>query len=233
MIAPREDGGFLRLGHRGAPALAAPNSLAGIEAALATGLDGVELDVLSDGLVVAHSRRELSPDAPALDEALGLVAGSADARVLLDLKERGGETALVSALRRHGLVERALVCSLDPATLRAVKRLEPRLGVSRSYPRDRLRVSERGLPEPVLRGALAALRRALPARIAGMLRRAEADAATLHHLVLSEPLVARCHALGAAVFAWTVNDPAALERVVALGVDGVITDDPAVFDQSA
>jgi glycerophosphoryl diester phosphodiesterase len=114
-----------------------------------------------------------------------------------------------------------------------VKRLEPRLAVARSYPRDRLRASERGLPEPLLRGALAAMRRALPLRIAGMLRRAEADAATLHHLVVSEAVVTRCHALGVAVLAWTVNEPADLERVVRFGVDGVITDDPAVFDHLA
>lgn len=235
MIARRPDGGFLRLGHRGAPALAPPNSLAGIEAALGAGLDGVELDVLSDGgrLVLAHSPRELDPDPAALDDALGLVPGAGEARVLLDLKERGLETAVVTALRRHGLIGRAVVCSLDPKTLRSAKRLEPGLAVSRSYPRDRLRASERGLPDPLLHGALAAMRRALPFRIEGMLRRAEADAATLHHLVVSQAVVTRCHSLGVAVLAWTVNDRAALERVVRLGVDGVITDDPAVFERRA
>jgi glycerophosphoryl diester phosphodiesterase len=31
------------------------------------------------------------------------------------------------------------------------------------------------------------------------------------------------------VLAWTVDDPEELERVVATGVDGVITNDPRIF----
>jgi len=41
--------------------------------------------------------------------------------------------------------------------------------------------------------------------------------------------VARAHALGAAVLAWTVDDEATLGRVVAAGVDAVITNDPRIF----
>jgi glycerophosphoryl diester phosphodiesterase len=63
-----------------------------------------------------------------------------------------------------------------------------------------------------------------------MLARARASAAMLHHLVVSRAAVDRAHAGGAAVLAWTVDDEAALERVVAAGVDGVITNDPRIFD---
>ena len=121
------------------------------------------------------------------------------------------------------------MCSLDAEALRTVRRLAPALPTSLSYPADRLRVSERGLPGPVLGAAAATLRAALPYRIGRMLDRSQAEAATLHHLVLSRRTVERCRARGAAVIAWTVNDPAELERVVALGVDGVVTDDPEVF----
>ena len=36
-------------------------------------------------------------------------------------------------------------------------------------------------------------------------------------------------ARGVAVLAWTVDAPADLERVLAAGVDGVITNDPRIF----
>ena len=76
---------------------------------------------------------------------------------------------------------------------------------------------------------LVGLRRTLPLRIVRMLDRARASAAMLHHRVISRAAVERAHAHGAAVFAWTVDDEAALERVLAAGVDGVITNDPRIF----
>jgi glycerophosphoryl diester phosphodiesterase len=69
----------------------------------------------------------------------------------------------------------------------------------------------------------------LPWRIATLVLRAEASAATLNYRVVTRSVVERCHDLGAAVFAWTVNDPALVARLDGLGVDGVITDDPSVF----
>ena len=43
---------------------------------------------------------------------------------------------------------------------------------------------------------------------------------------LTPDLVAEAHGLGLAVIAWTVNEPADIERVLDLGVDGIITDYP-------
>ena len=59
-----------------------------------------------------------------------------------------------------------------------------------------------------------------------MLARAGADAALLHHSLISQRLVNRCHSRGAAVLAWTLEDEKDLRRVVATGVDGVIANDP-------
>ena len=223
---------MLRIGHRGAAALAPDNSLAGVELALGAGLDGVEIDVIagSGRLLVAHSAAELSPASPSLDEALALVAERAGDGFLLDLdvKTPGHEAELVAALRRHGLVSRTLVSSFHVEVLRACAVLEPELRRGFSYPDDRHGVGG-VLPEPAIRAGLLALRAALPLRIAGLAGRSGAGAAMLHHLVISRATVARCRALGLAVFAWTVNDTDALRRVAALGVDGVIGDDPAVL----
>ena len=43
---------------------------------------------------------------------------------------------------------------------------------------------------------------------------------------LTEELVSEARAIGLAVIAWTVNEPADIERMLDLGVDGLITDYP-------
>jgi len=225
----RADGGYLRIGHRGAPALAPANTLPSIEAALAAGVDGVEVDVLAGegALRLAHSPAELTRSSPVLEDALALVAAS-DAFVHLDLKVNGYERELVDALGHHGLEERVVVSSFDARALRALRSAAPGLPIGLGYPQDRLGLEPR-VPARAIAAALSAARRTLPFRIGRLLRRAGAEAAMLHHLVLSPALVARCDALGVPIFAWTVNDEATLARVVRLGVAAVVSDDPRIF----
>jgi glycerophosphoryl diester phosphodiesterase len=228
-----EDGRFLRIAHRGAAALADENSLAAIEAGLAADVDLVEFDVLEVGgrLVLAHAPELAVSDAPALDDALELArAARPEVGLDVDLKWHGFEARVVETIRRHGLVERTLVSSCFAPSLREVRKLEPSLATAFAYPFDRYRASERRVvPEALVRASLAGMKRALPVRIQRMLLRAEADVATLHWLVISPRVVERCHAAGAAVWAWTVNDADAIESVAAAGVDGIISDDPRLF----
>ena len=236
MIELRRQGGrLLRIGHRGAAALAPENSLRSLELAVELGVDLVEFDVLDlpDGtLALAHSQRErhYAADVPTLDVALGFFAQTATGTGLqLDLKPRGREGALVEALRRHGLVERSFVSSFDARALRTLAALEPRLRLGFTYPWDRFGLAVRRPLAPLVAGTLLGLRRALPRRIAGLLRRARASVAVLHWAVVSRAAVARCHADEVPVLAWTVNDAKLVTRLDELGVDGVITDDPRVF----
>ena len=67
-----------------------------------------------------------------------------------------------------------------------------------------------------------------------MIERAGAAALMLHHAVVSAASVERAHGAGAAVSAWTVDDPAELMRLEAAGVDAVITEyDPGLFEAVA
>ena len=223
----------LVVGHKGAAALAPENTIASLEAALCLGVDIVEFDVCPGptGLVLAHSVEELGDDPVSLEEALGFVADRAHAQVGVDvdLKSLGDERVVVDALRRHDLVDRALVCSVFAESLRAVKQLEPALATGISYPYDRAGVSGHPLLAPAVPVGLVALRLGLPYRIGGLVAHACADAAMLEHRVLSREAVDRCHRGGTAVFAWTVDDPVTLRRVLATGVDGVISNDPRIL----
>jgi glycerophosphoryl diester phosphodiesterase len=215
----RNGGPPLCIGHRGAAALAQANTRAAIEAALAAGVDVVEIDVLGlpgRGVVLTHSAREVLGEPLSLDEALALLAASS-AGVLLDVKGGGYEAELVGAVRGHDLLGRTLASTTDLGILRRLQVLEPRLARSVTYPRNRGRAL-----------ALARVPYVLPGRIAALLERAGAVAATLNYRVITPSVVARCHEHGAAVLAWTVNDVSAAQWLANLGVDGLITDDPAI-----
>ena len=227
-LALRRDGRAIRVGHRGAAALAPENTLASFEAALTHGVDAIEFDVVAgaDGLEVAHDRGRR--DAPSLDDALEFLRGH-DVAAHVDLKAAGREEALVAAIRRHDLVDRCVVSSFRSRSLRALAALEPAIARAFTYPEDRLGISRRRPFSFVVRGALVTMRSLLPRRIATMVARAEASAATLHHALVTPAAVSACHARGFAVWAWTVNDPAVAARLEAWGADAIISDDPRIF----
>jgi glycerophosphoryl diester phosphodiesterase len=244
---------LIRIGHKGAAALAPENTLRSIERAIEVGVDMVEIDVLTlnDGtLVLAHSNdlsevshgaasgtvttqslaelRRVAPELPTLDEALALLAGHR-AGIFLDLKWHGYEREVVDTVRRHGLVPRTFVSSCFAGSMRLVGELEPEIRRGLTYPFDRNGVTQFRYLAPFVIGALVTLRRTLPRRIGRLLARADATVATLHYLVVSAEVVRRCHARGAAVYAWTVDDPRVYRRLAALGVDGIVTNDPRIF----
>jgi glycerophosphoryl diester phosphodiesterase len=252
----RADGRPLRIGHKGAAALEPENTLRSLRRAVELGCDLVEFDVLDlhDGtLVLAHSDelfevshgaargrvrsltlegvREVAPELPTFDEALELL-GAGDVGLHVDLKWHGYEAAAAEAIRRHGLVDRTVVSTFHARSLRELAALEPELQRGLTYPFDRRGIARRRLLAPVAATALLGIRSALPRRIGRMLERARATAAMLHHSVISRAAVDRAHAHGAAVFAWTVDDEAELRQVLAAGVDGVITNDPHIFESA-
>jgi glycerophosphoryl diester phosphodiesterase len=171
-----------------------------------------------DGVLVLHHDDASAPGAPQLADALELVASSG-AGVMLDLKQAGvaAEVADQLAARLPGVVT---VVSGRAADVRAVKRVRPDVLAGRTWP-------VRGAGGVPLVEHLAArlLRALLPWRARRLLE--GFDVLVGHHRVLGPRGIAACHALGAEVYAWTVDDPQAIAQLVAWGVDGVIADDPA------
>ena len=249
----RGDGPALLVGHRGAAAIAPENTLRAFDAALAADVDAIEFDVLDlpgGPLVLAHSDdlyevshgaatglvrgstleelRAVASELPTLDEALDWFESHADVLLHVDLKLTTRLDELVAAIRMRGLADRTVVSSFHVPSLEAViAAAGTGIAIGRTYPEDRYGVAQRRALRPVLRAGTLALRRALAARVPAMIERAGARALMLHHAVVSQSAVARAHARGAAVWAWTVDDPAEAQRVLAAGVDAVITNDPA------
>jgi len=227
----RGDGPLLRVGHRGAAALAPENTLRSFDVALATGVEAIEFDVLDRGdgpLILGHSLVELGPDPATLDDALEFLAAR-DVALHVDLKLTTRLDEVADALARHELSERAVVSSFHLASLSAFAAREPRIPIGFTYPEDRYGVSRHRAFQPAIRLGTLALRRALVARIPAMIERAGASALMLHHAVVSAAAIERAHEAGAAVWAWTVDDPAELARLDAAGVDAVISNDPEIF----
>lgn len=98
--------------------------------------------------------------------------------------------------------------------------------VAIGYPRDRAGVARFAWPGTVVRPARAALRSVMPLRIPPLLRQARASVLALHWTLCSPAAVRAAHRSGAPVLAWTVDDPEAVRRLAAIGVDGVVSDDP-------
>ena len=217
----REDGRPLVVAHRGASAEAPENSREAFLAAVDAGADLVELDV-THGLVVAHDA-----GAPGLHlfQVLELLAPH-PIGVHVDLKQPGDEAAVLGALDRYGLRERALLSTAFPRVARLLGTLAPDVPRAIGYPRDRAGVA--GLPWPgaLTRTGAAALRAAMPARIPLLLARTQATVLALHHSLCSEAAVAAAHRRDVPVFAWTANDPEDIARLASWGVDAVVSDDP-------
>ncbi len=227
----RRDGRMLRIGHRGAAALAPENTIESLRLALELGCDLVEFDVhdVEGTLLLVHDRPVgPAPGLPTLDEALAFLAAT-EAGVHLDLKARGAEQAVAEALRRHSLVDRTVVSSFRPETLRALAAAEPGVRLGLTYPEDRRGLGQRRAVAPLVGPALAAMRAALPFRLSRLLAGAGASAAMLHFAVVSKAAVARCHSLGAPVLVWTVDEHSWVAGLDSIGVDGVITNDPRIF----
>ena len=214
------------IGHRGAAAHAPENTLASLQAAVDAGADIVEFDI-SPGLRLGHSLDELPEELLSLDDALEFLGGQ-EIGLHLDVKLPGYEDGVLDALRRHRLEDRAYLSTAFALTGRRLAALAPGSTVAIGYPRDRIGISKLHWPAPLPRVGAAALRQVMPVRVPVLLRWARANALSLHHTLCSRAAVSVAHRLGAPVLAWTANDPAAVRRLVAAGVDGIVSDDPGM-----
>ena len=223
-----------RVGHKGADHVAPGNTPASFEAALEHGVDMIEFDVLRlrDGrLVLAHDPTDAASREPlTLDEGLDIFAGEAYAGVELDvdMKIPGYEREVVEGLRRRGLTERTIVSTMYRDSLRLVGELDPEIERGWSYPNVR-RDYTRSVLAPAALVLLQVWKARLPERVAAMMRAGECDALMSHFRLVTPRLVRAVEEAGGDLYVWTVDDGEHIKRLEALGVAGVITNDPRLF----
>lgn len=231
-----EDRPVLVIAHRGSSAAAPENSLAAIRQAIEDGADYAEIDVqeTADGVVVVLHDSDLQRITGlqrriwevTYEEVAGLDAGSwfdatfageriptlqqaievARGRIGLniELKFNGHDQQLaervVQIVQEQGLASEAMIMSLDLEGLRTVRAIDPELEIG-----------------------------ALVAQSVGDLLRLDVDFVAFEEGRVSREIVGELRGAGKKVFLWTINDPGAMLGFLALGIDGIITDVPAVL----
>jgi glycerophosphoryl diester phosphodiesterase len=166
-----------------------------------------------------------------LEEALTHLAGDAFSGVELDvdLKLPGYELRGLEALRRSGLLERAMISSMYWESLRRVRAAEPNLKLGWSVPRVRRDYTTDALTKIPAAAAITGYRLLLPRRAREALRAGRCDAVMAHWRVITPALVRAVTGEGGELYAWTVDDPGRIVALRALGVTGIITNDPRLF----
>lgn len=245
---------MLRIGHKGADAIAPGNTLESFAAAVDAGVDAIELDVLrpesdfADGedwrraaagpatatgpLVVAHDWADARRRRPlTLAEALDALARPPLDRIRfdLDLKLTGREDEIAAALAEHGLSERAMVSTMEVDSIAYLHEIAPELDRGWTLPKVSRDWSRSPWLRPVFVAGSASLRARLPALVRGRAPGFGAWAVWVYHPLITSRLVEAAHAVEVEVIAWTVDDRARIERLAAIGVDGVCTNDPRLF----
>lgn len=225
------------IAHRGASADAPENTMAAFELALRQGAQMIEFDVRptrDDAIVVFHDdtterwngRAETvgaltlaelqaidlrGERAPILDE---VCAWARETGLLLnvEIKVAGIEAAVARTIHKHGIGEQVIISSFDPVALRAMREVAPELA------RAALTDSSAMPPVDDTTWPLGTL--------------AQLGARAWHpswRLPPLEMLIPDVRQAGYAVNVWTVDDPAIMRRLLALEVEGIMTNRPALL----
>jgi len=227
-----------RVGHKGAHHIAPGNTLASFDAALEHGVDMIEFDVLperADGtgrLLLAHDYEDARrAGVIELGEALAHLRSLPYDGVELDvdLKLGGYEERVLEALAAHDLTGRALISTMERESLRVIRALDPRVRIGLSVPKLRRDLLASRWTRYPTYAAAGAARRVLPARAARAIRAGAFDALMCHWALVTPRLARAVVGAGGELYVWTVDDAARIARIEAMGVSGIITNDPRLF----
>jgi glycerophosphoryl diester phosphodiesterase len=231
--------GPIAFAHRGGAGGGRENTMAAFADAVALGYRYVETDVhaTSDGRLVAFHDRTLDrvtdgvgaiAKLPWDKVAMARIAAEHGVplledvfeefpflRINIDVKADGAVDPLAQMIRRTGVTERVCVGSFSDARLARVRAaVGPRLCTSMG-PREVFRLWRRSwLRRRPHDGGGACVQ--VPPRAAGL-------------RLVDERFLSYAHDCGLPVHVWTVDAPAEITRLLDVGVDGIMTDEPAIL----
>jgi glycerophosphoryl diester phosphodiesterase len=233
------------VGHKGADLIVRGNTVESFKAAVDAGADTIELDViwLPDAdlpveqrapLMVAHDWAAHAAHPPlALAEALDAFLESPldQVEIDLDIKLPGREEEFIEALKERGLIDRAMISTTELPVLKRVLELEPNLRRGWTHPKARRDYMRRPWVKPALQAALVAMRLQLPGLAAEKLPQFGVFAMWVYDPLVSAKLARICHLAGVELIAWTVDDEARMRKLVDMGVDGLVSNDPRLYSR--
>jgi len=164
-------------------------------------------------LTPANDLRFAGESVPALRDVLALAAAARVKRVYVELKgnRRHDNQPLLAAVlglvSQHKMERAVTLLSFDHEIVRRAKALAPRLRTAATF----------AIPG---RGHLTAR------AIISAIERAEADEAALHYGLATRRTVAALHERGISVVVWTANSKLVMRRMLAVGVDAMMTNYP-------
>jgi glycerophosphoryl diester phosphodiesterase len=231
--------GPIPFAHRGGTGDAPENTLRAFESAVALGYVYLETDVhlSADGVLVAFHDADLDRTcgidrtiaSMTVAELAGVLVGGREpiplldelldrfpeARFNIDCKSDAAAPALIETLRRRELLDRVCVGAFSHRRLAGI----------RAAFGDRL-LTCTSPPEVVRLRVLGSIAGSAP-RVAQVPARAGIRRAGV--AVVDPRFVRDAHRQGLAVHVWTIDDPVEMHRLLDLGVDGIMTDRPAIL----
>ena len=170
---------------------------------------------------------------PTLDELFALVKQRGDTQVRFNIETKISPLlpeltpepqafveAVLAVIRQHGMEQRVTLQSFDWRTLKVAQQLAPYL------PRVHLSSQQsagNNVADPRWTGGL---NLADHGSVPRLVKAAGGTLWSPHFGDVTEDLVKEAQALGLPVVVWTVNEPAQIDAMLALGVDGIISDRP-------
>jgi glycerophosphoryl diester phosphodiesterase len=135
---------------------------------------------------------------------------------------------VVDGLLERSLGDRSLVSSMFTESLDRLGELAP--GLRRGWSVPRIKRNWVRSPFAVPAYAVARVMRArMPGQAAARILAGGCEAIMANRILASWRLVRAVHGAGGMLYVWTVDDPARIQALERMGVDGVITNDPRLF----
>lgn len=199
----------------------------------------------------AHGKfQQASPGerVPTLSEVFELVKRHGDSRVRFNLEtkldprhpERSPDpttfvTRVLEVVNRHGMRDRVMLQSFDWRTLLECRRLSkgiPLVALTAEQPAWGPGGMYREVGKPGCSPWMAGFDiDDFEGNYVRAAKAIQADVVSPAYKEVTPELVAEAHSLGQKMVPWTVNDRRDMTRLIDMGVDGIITDDPALLRQ--